>query len=488
MRAIAARLPVVRDIDAPLAATLALGVAGAVVLGAAVATIGAFTIAALVWLLLVVLGLRYPAVPLVAVLLLFGVISDGENDNPFVPQLQSFYEGLGGSPATPGDFLIAAGAVGALGAWLRLTHAERRLVWSPLSAPILAFAAAGLLSTLVFHRDGKGGLIELAPTLRFAALFLIASVVFAAGALSRPAVLRAAVILGQIVAVIGIINTSLGGSSDPNSITAGGASVALAFFDSASPFVMVVALAVIMVRALWGPATRRLPLALAAVLPLAGLLLSVRRAMWLDLLVAAAIILAVSVRGRRRTLISALGVVLVVFLAFFALGRSSPAYAERLQSITSVFSQDTSDANVRSRQIETRAVWRNIKQQPILGIGLTAPYKADLQFEFQNTTYLHNNVLWVWLKFGLLGLLALVWMIWRTITTGLQAGATLAATRRLSESQGALAAMAVTCGFFVAMLTASFLTASGRFPIMVGVAMAVISTAWAARRTGVQPG
>ena len=97
----------------------------------------------------------------------------------------------------------------------------------------------------------------------------------------------------------------------------------------------------------------------------------------------------------------------VAGVAFVTVTQASPAYRERLTGITTVFSSDSNESNIRSRQIETRAVWKNIRSHPIEGIGLTTPYLSNVQFQYQEPTYLHNNALWIWLKFGVLGLGAL---------------------------------------------------------------------------------
>jgi O-antigen ligase len=160
-------------------------------------------------------------------------------------------------------------------------------------------------------------------------------------------------------------------------------------------------------------------------------------------------------------------------VAFVTLTQSSPAYQERIGGIATVFSSDSSESNIRSRQIENEAVLRNIRDHPIEGIGLTAPYLSNVQFQYQEPTYLHNNVLWIWLKFGIVGLAALVWLVWRTGRVGLAQAGALVRSTRVTDAEASVVAAAIMLGFFVASLTASFLTASLRPPVIAGALLAI---------------
>jgi O-antigen ligase len=236
---------------------------------------------------------------------------------------------------------------------------------------------------------------------------------------------------------------------------------------------------------LWGARANRWGLVVLGVLPFLALVLSARRAMWLDFAIGAVIVAAISARVDRRALIGAVVALSVAGVAFVTLTQASPAYRERVAGFTSVFSGESSESNIRSRQIENTAVWETIRRHPIEGIGLTAPYLSNVQFQYQEPTYLHNNVLWVWLKFGIIGLLALVWLVWRVAALALRAGRDLRPDAGFTEADATLAASAVLLGFFVAMLTASFLTASVRPPVIAGLLLAVAGThALARARSG----
>jgi len=133
--------------------------------------------------------------------------------------------------------------------------------------------------------------------------------------------------------------------------------------------------------------------------------------------VAAVLVVLVSARVNPRALVATLVVTGVAGVAFVSLTQGSQAYSQRIETLGSVVTGNVTEEGIRSRQIETAAVWRNIRANAITGIGLTQPYLSNVQFRYQEPTYLHNNYLWVWLKFGLLGLAAMGFMIWRVLRT-----------------------------------------------------------------------
>jgi hypothetical protein len=456
-----------------------LAVAG---LGGIAAARGSLVIlGALGWLALVVIGLRYPALPLALAAGAYVLVSTQASDNALLGGAEELHVELAG-PVTAADVLVGAAAVAALASYVARPPEQRARAWSPLALPILALLGAGAVSGLVIHREGGGAVLALFPLVRLTVVFATVRMLLAAGHLTRPQILVWFVVGAEIVGALGVYNSLFGPGGgeaviSETTLPGGEAPVderTLAFVDAASPFVMVVGLVAILGRLLWGVHRSRLLLLALAVLPFAALVLSARRAMWVDFAVASLVLVLVSASVDRRVLVGAVVGLSVAGVAFVTLTQSSPAYQERLGGIATVFSGESTEGNIRSRQIETSAVWDNIREQPLLGIGLTAPYLSNVQFQYQEPTYLHNNILWIWLKFGLLGLLAFSWLAWRTIGTGLRQSRGLFRSARTTEPEAALVAVATLVGFFVAILTASFLTASIRPPVVAAVLFALV--------------
>ena len=466
-------------------AVWALAVAGtgaAAVAGAAAAGDSRLALGALAWLSLVAIGLRVPAFPFAVALAPYALVSPLASDNALLAGAEQVHASFASS-FSYADMLMFAAGVAAVAAFVRLPAERRALAWTPVSAPVFALLAAGMLSGLVIHGEGGEALGPLVPLGRLVLVFSIGCVLFAGGHLRRPQVVIAGIAVAQLVGVIGVLNT-LSGGSEENVITettlpGGEAPVderTVAFVDAAGPFVMAAALVALLTWTLWGSRANRWGLVLLGALPFVALVLSARRAMWVDFVIGAAIVVAISARVDRRALVGAIVALSVAGVAFVTLTQASPAYRERLTGVTSVFSGQSSEANIRSRQIENTAVWENIRKHPIEGIGLTAPYLSNVQFQYQEPTYLHNNVLWVWLKFGILGLLALSWLVWRVGGLALRTTRELRPHPGFTETETTLAASAALLGFFVAMLTASFLTASVRPPALVGLLLALAGT------------
>jgi hypothetical protein len=453
---------------------VAAGLAGAVAAGDELLALGG-----LAWVALVAVGLRYPVVPFGLMLLPYVVVSANAQDNALLRGSEWVHAPVAG-PATPSDILMYAAAIAAVAAVAQMPAERRSQAWTTIAAPLLALLGAGLVAGFLIHREGGGAFYALHPLIRLVTVFGIASVLLASGHLRRSHVGVGGVIAAEVVGALGLYNSvfSGGGGNTITETTLPGGQVAvdertLSFVDAAGPFVIAFGLTVLLARGLWSSAQERLLLVALAALPFLGLVLSVRRAIWIDFAIAALVVVLLSARVDRRVLVTAVLAMSVAGVAFVTLTQSSPAYQERIGGIATVFSDDSSETNIRSRQIENEAVWRNIREHPIVGIGLTAPYLSNVQFQYQEATYLHNNVLWIWLKFGILGVAALAWLVWRTARAALAQASALVRSRRPTDAEAAVAAAAVMLGFFVASLTASFLTASLRPPVIAGVLLAV---------------
>ena len=453
--------------------TAAVAIAG----GALLASIGIWAAAATALIALLLIGSSFPAVPFFILLGAFAAVSASPEENPGSSELAGLYTSSV-SAFTPGDLLTAAAALCALGLFVSRRPEHPTAGWGTLGPPVVLLTAAGLLSSQVVHREGTDGLVALTPTMRFAIAFFVASLLLASRRVSGAAILRFFVAVGQLVAVVGIYNSVTGTATLGRSVLrdATGLTENASFYDSASAFVLVVAVLVALTRLLWAKRDQYVGYLLLMPLPLFALALSGRRAMYFALGLGILVVLAYSLRARRSLTAPALGFLLVVAGVTFLLAQSSAVYRERVTSIGSVFSQ-TADIAITDRQIETEVVLRNIRRSPLAGIGVAEPYTTYSAIRSAPPTYVHNTVLAIWLKFGLAGLLAFAWLVARTARAGHRAVADLVPSRQMTEPQAVLAIFASLAGLMSALLTASFLTASERIPVFTGVLLAAISTA-----------
>ena len=90
--------------------------------------------------------------------------------------------------------------------------------------------------------------------------------------------------------------------------------------------------------------------------------------------------------------------------------------SSRMFSATILSSQE----NVLIRWNEIEYAWQQITEHPILGIGLKTPYRPPFYQGDPLTYYIHNAYLWIWLKTGLLGLVAFLWLSFRFLQRGFQ--------------------------------------------------------------------
>lgn len=458
-------------------AALAGGLLLAGVIGALVAQPGPFGVAVGALIVLVLLGIRYPALPFLVFLAILAGVSSIAGENPVIPRLSSVYD-IVAYGLTPADILLGAAAVSAFTAFATMPPARRVSVRTRLVAPILALVTAALFGSQFVHGEGRAGLIALQPTLRFAVAFLVASVLFASGLLSARLLLRPTVAAAQFIGVIGIYNTAVGLPLPQSALRPeAGFEAQAAFYDAASVFILVIAVLLLVVRVLWTTPARRLGYLALMLLPLTALMLSGRRSMYLALALGVIVVIAPSIRTRASLLLPSIGVVAALVTALFVFTQSSPVYAQRIKDLNFLSSSGTTDVAIIDRQIETGIVIDNILRHPLLGIGADEPYTSSVQFRSQSPKYVHNTVLAVWLKFGLLGLVAFAWLVGRIARLAPRMVAGLTTSARLTEAQAALAAFAAMVGFLSALLTASFLTASQRFPVFAGVLLALIATA-----------
>lgn len=171
-------------------------------------------------------------------------------------------------------------------------------------------------------------------------------------------------------------------------------------------------------RVLWGPARHRLLGWAMAAVTLTGVILSLNRNMLLGLalgLSAAAVI--APQRHRFVVMVATLGIVLSGF-TLLAQGSSavkSNAVVSRITSITNYSGLRTQ--TLADRYYENHIALHRIRDHPIGGLGWGPDYGAVLLSSDDGflvttpRTFMHEQYLWIWMRAGLIGLLALIGML-----------------------------------------------------------------------------
>jgi O-antigen ligase len=218
---------------------------------------------------------------------------------------------------------------------------------------------------------------------------------------------------------------------------------------------------------------RRLPAAVwvLAAAALAVLILSFRRNFWIGLVVGVIVVLLVGAGARGRALLIPAGTILAValWLGLTALSssESTSPVIERAQTLDPSRIQST--AGDRYRLDEQRNVRAELAEHPLTGLGLGVPWTArhPLAVTFEGARdYTHVTVFWWWLKLGILGLLAYLWLMATAVYSG------LALWRRSGDGLLRAAGLAAAGGMLalaVAETTGSFTGVESRVTVLVAV-------------------
>ena len=481
--------------------TRALLVLGASVIGAILGGLGAglFTMSGQATVLAVCAGAavlpilfwRAPGAA-VALLVVFGAAfaryGDPESSVDFlanVPMWRSLNDaaGLSGIYVLPVEVVLVL----ALLVWIARDGAVRRLELprTELSVSLAVLVAIALFAEirgLAAHGDFKISLYELRPFLYLAAAYLLA-----AQGLRHRAAFQAvlwALVLGT--AYRGLVGTDLAIKvanvyPRPNQLLEHDES----FFFSLY-LVLLVALWVFGMRGwLRRVATALMPFVLYADLS------NNRRAAWAILpagLLALAAVTWVRNPTRRRTIACALAVIFVVSTAYVVAFRyNTSTLAFPAHAIWSNFRPDPRDwSSNLYRQLEQFNLANDIRNSIVLGSGFGLPFShVGLSFDasaFDPLVYYipHNTVLWVWVKMGVVGMLAFWWAM----------GVAAVAAARLARHGDRDAALLATLG--IAAVAGYFLLgwvdiglAAVRVAVTVGCLLGAFEAA--ARATGLAP-
>lgn len=311
------------------------------------------------------------------------------------------------------------------GLWLRrINGGAERLRVGALGAPVLAYAFVFLVGTVIGAARGGDWDLAIALTELRGPLMLMLAYLLATNLISDRRQL--AVFLWLFVLVVG--TKALQGILNyreslelPYYLDAVTSHEDVVFFG--------VAVALMVVAAVCGLRTR-LAYVLFAIQPvvLIAELLSARRvglvALGVILIAVAVLVLATDLR--RGVVLVALGMVgLLGYVALF--WDSAGPVAEPIRALRSVFEPSALNSYDQSsdawRAIENRNIAHTVRQLPLTGVGLGQQYLFQQEpsplYGFANWRYVaHNAVLWLWLKAGPLGALALWFLVARTLLVG----------------------------------------------------------------------
>jgi hypothetical protein len=216
------------------------------------------------------------------------------------------------------------------------------------------------------------------------------------------------------------------------------------------------------------------------VVPLALLafVLSYRRSFWLAAAFAVVFVLVVASRQRVRTAVAIAGAGLAfVLVGTFTLGGSSEVQSPVLERARSLEpGRIGAESGDRYRIDERRNVVEDVRRHPITGLGMNVPWTARYPLsEEHDRNYTHVVLLWYWLKLGILGVIAFVWLYAVAVWTA------FGVWRRHPDELVRVAALAVVGGLVtlaIVELTASFTGVEPRLTIAFGAMIGWIAAAW----------
>jgi O-antigen ligase len=167
-------------------------------------------------------------------------------------------------------------------------------------------------------------------------------------------------------------------------------------------------------RVLWGPARHRLLARGMAAVTVTGVILSLNRNMVLGLALGLCAAALISPKKHRFVVLAAtIGVAVLGFgLVAQGTGLASDTVVSRLTSISNYSQLRTTTLD--DRYYEDHIAWQRIRDHPIGGLGWGLDYGAvilsynDGFITAQPRSFMHEQYLWIWMRAGIVGLLALV--------------------------------------------------------------------------------
>lgn len=175
-------------------------------------------------------------------------------------------------------------------------------------------------------------------------------------------------------------------------------------------------------------AAKRIMLPLMVPPVLLAYLATQRRAAFVTLIIALALMTFFLYKENRRAfwlIVPATTLIGVLYLGAF--WNSGSALGQPAQAVKSVIAEDQANEADQSsnvyRQIENLNTGFTIHQRPLTGVGFGQKFyivwpMPDISF-FEWWEYLpHNSIIWIWIKTGVGGFIAMLYLVGKTISTG----------------------------------------------------------------------
>jgi hypothetical protein len=322
----------------------------------------------------------------------------------------------------PNELLVAAALLG----WILRMAATRRweLHRGALFRPMMTFGFflfVGLVVGLARGGNPTVALWEVRPLLLLVAIYVVATNLVRTPAAFRRlwSALMAGVFVDAVFAIV--YYNGLPAVSRAQADHLGDHSAAL---HANAFFILMAAMGVMAARS-----TRRLVLMLL-VTPIVGYayILAERRAAFVGLVMAMVMLEVMLYHRRRRAFLYTAPLLALVFggylLAFWNVdkGAGFPAQAVKTVIAPGQLSEDDKGSDLY-RSIENYNVVFTIRTQPLTGIGFGQQYlrpipNADITFAQWWEYRSHNAVLWIWMKTGLGGFLAMLYLFTAAIRHG----------------------------------------------------------------------
>lgn len=167
---------------------------------------------------------------------------------------------------------------------------------------------------------------------------------------------------------------------------------------------------------LWGPRRRRLGVSIVLGASALGVLLSLNRNMIIGIVLGLTVS-AIVVSRRNRFVVAALvcGLLAMASLSLWQAERGAGTGHSVVQRVLSIGDiSELRSGTLSDRSYENRFATRVLKREPLTGIGWGTPYGAklvdyrDRRLVIEPRGFMHQQYLWIWMRTGLVGLLALL--------------------------------------------------------------------------------
>jgi O-antigen ligase len=364
------------------------------------------------------------------------VIALEEDESGAFPATALFYKAVPRTIVSPCDLIFLALVIGF--AYELIRNRRPLKMPDPFTWPLLLLMAAVAVGG-VMGLAGGASPTNIFYVLRVYIYFLIIPLVVRNvlddRAKQRLFVIGAAA-LATFKGIEGCVAYALGGGREIEGTT-------LTFFEPTANWMVILFLLGVLACRIVG---KRMPwwIVPASLVSFLALVLSFRRSFWIAAVLGAIVVVVVATgqHGWRRLLPAVAAFVAAVTVVLFFAGPTGSAgvpqpVLDRAESINPTSVQ--ASKSDRYRLTEQRNVLAEISSHPVTGLGLGVSWEAryPLSASFQGSRgYSHNILYNYWLKMGILGVLAYVWLmlavlwaawkVWRSRAEALVRAASLA--------------------------------------------------------------